>query len=290
MKKCPYCGEEYSDKSQYCLKCGTLLEPIPEPPRNTLLEHIQYGFKIARTRPKVFLPSLGIYVLLFVLVIAFVVSAGIGYSFIEDPSQMVPDVIPNTFIWSFLLLFIIMLYIGLVYEPFTQKVYLDATEDNEIRLWASFRYANSRIVEFLGAYILGLVVAVPILMFWATKLPYDVLMEYDYYGYDLLLQYGWPLLFFIPVGVVYQLGLHIMIWDDAGFFKSIRESIDFIRTSLLKLVGVFVIQFALSLILFRVPFGAIISQAVSIIINLALIDVFQRHKLDTGFEPETAIT
>ena len=290
MKKCPYCGEEYSDKSQYCLKCGTLLEPIPEPPRNTLLEHIQFGLKIARTRPNVFLPSFGVYVIYLVLLIVFILSSGIGYSFIEDPSQVSPDVIPDTFVGSFLLLFIITIYIVLIYEPFTQKVYLDATEGNEIRFWDSFRYANRRIVEFLGAYVLGLVVALPILMFWVTKLPYEVLMEYDYNDYDLLRQYGWPLLFFIPVGFVYLLALHLMIWDDSGFFKSMRESIEFIRTSLLKLVVVFFIEFASGLILFRVPFGAIISQVISIIFNLVLIDVFHRHKLDTGMEPETVIT
>lgn len=290
MKKCPYCGEEYSDKSQYCLKCGTLLESIPEPPRNTLLEHIQYGVKIAWKRPKVFLPSIGVYVLFLVLIIAFIFSSGIDYSLIEDPSQMQPDVIPDTFIGSFLLLFIILIYIGLVYEPFTQKVYLDASVGDEIRFWDSFRYANSRIVEFLGAYVLGFVVTVPILLFWTFKLPPEVLMNYDYNSYELLWQYGWPLLFFIPLGVVYLLALYIMVWDDAGFFKSMRESIEFIKTSLLKLIGVFFIQFASGLILFRVPFGAIISQVVSIIFNLVLIDVFIRHKIDTGNEPETIIT
>ena len=203
MKKCPYCGEEYSDKSQYCLKCGTVLEPIPVPPRENLVEHLQYGLKIARKRPSVFLPSIAVYALVILVAIGFVLSLGVGYAMLEDPSAFDPEILGGGMTLGFLAVFLGFIYIGLIFEPFSQHVYLAAATGEDIRLWNSFRYANSRIFSFLGAYLLGLVVAIPILIFWASKLPYDLLMHYDEMPNELILSYSWRLLFFLPLGLVY---------------------------------------------------------------------------------------
>ena len=289
MKKCPHCGEEYTDKSQFCLECGTLLEPIPEPPRKNLVEHLQYGLKIARKRPSVFLPYIIVYALVILVAIGFVLSLGVGYAMFEDPSVFDPEILAGGMTVGFLAAFLGFIYIGLIFEPFSQHVYYAAVTGEEIRLWKSFRYANSRIFSFLGAYLLGLVVAIPIFIFWFSKLPYDLLMRYDEVPNELILSYSWPLLFFLPLALVYEMALSIMVWGDMGVFNALKVSLDFLRSSYTSIGGIFVIRIVLSLVSTRIPFGAVISWIVSIILYIALIDVFQRYR---GFstESETGIT
>lgn len=287
MKKCPYCGEEYTDKSQYCLECGTLLEPIPEPPRKNLVEHLQYGLKIARKRPSVFLPSIVVYALIFIVVIVFVLSIGADYAMFEDPSAFDPEMIPSMTL-GFLAVFLGFIYIGLIFEPFSQHVYYAATTGEEIRLWKSFRYANSRIFSFLGAYLLGIVVTIPIFILWFSKLPIDLLMHYDEVPNELIWSYSWPLLFFVPLGLVYEMALSIMVWGGMGVFNALKVSLDFLRSSYASIGGIFVIRIVLGLVSTRIPFGAVISWIVSIILYIALIDVFQRYR-EFSTEPETGI-
>lgn len=172
MKKCPHCGKEYSDKSQYCLECGTLLESVPDPPRNTLIEHLKYGFSVVQKRPSVFLPIVAVYIVVIVFAVVFVLSIGLNYAVLEDPSQIDMGMLGGMTV-GLLVFFLAMIYIGLIYEPLAQNVYFNATTGQEIKFWNSFRYANSRIVSFLGAYLLGGVIGFPIMFFWMSKIPYE---------------------------------------------------------------------------------------------------------------------
>jgi hypothetical protein len=277
MKKCPHCGAEYTDKSQYCLECGTLLEPVPEPPRKNLLEHLRYGGKIARKRPSVFLPSILITVALMVIAVGLALSLGLGYSAFEDPSMYDPETIAGELALNVMVFFIGILYLGIIYEPFQQHVYYAAVTNEEINIWNSFKYANHRIVSFLGAYLLGLVVAFPILIFWMSKLPYDVLMNFEEIPNEVLLSFGWPLLFFMPVGLVYEMAISIMAWENTGIFNALKVSLDFLRSSYVSIGGIFVVRILLSLVTTRVPFGGILSWLVSILLYLTLIDVYRKY-------------
>lgn len=44
------------------------------------------------------------------------------------------------------------------------------------------------------------------------------MMMYEEPTMELILQYGWPLIFFIPLGMVYELALGLMVWEDIGVF------------------------------------------------------------------------
>ncbi len=288
MKKCPHCDKEYADKSQYCLECGTLLELVPDPPRNNLVEHLRYGVKIAKKRPSVFLPPILVTIAIILVSLGFLISLGINYAVIEDPSMFDPEVLPSSMAVSFLVTFLGVIYLGLIYEPFQQHVFYAAVNEDEIRLWRSFRYANSRIFSFLGAYLLGLVVAFPIMFFWASKLPYEVLMSYEDIPIELALRLSWPLLFFVPLGLVYEMAISIMVWENTGIFNALKLSLDFLRTSYTSIGGIFVIRIMLGLAATRIPFGGLVSWILSIVLYLVLIDVFQRSK-DFSVEPETMI-
>ena len=277
MKRCPHCGAEYTDKSQYCLECGTLLEPVPEPPRQNLLEHLQYGVKIALKKPGVFLPSILITVVMIAIAVGFIFSLGLDYTILDDPSMYDPETIASGLAFNVLVFFFGIIYLGLIYEPFQQQVYYAAVTGDEIKLWDSFKYANRRIFSFLGAYLLGLVVAFPILVFWMSKLPYDVLMNLEEMPNDVWLSYGWPLLFFIPVGLVYELAISIMAWENTGIFNALKVSLDFIRSSIVSVGGVLVIRILISFGVTRIPFGGILSWFVSILLYLTLIDVFRKY-------------
>lgn len=284
MKTCPHCGKEYSDKSQYCLECGTLLEKKLEPPRESLLDHIKYGVKVAQMKPKVFLPIILIYVGSFVMLLVIGLSVGVNAMYLEDPSQFSYEMFSSTTILLVVGFIIVMFYVALISEPFLQHVYLTAATGEEISLWDSLRYAHSRLLAFLGAYLLSMVVVIPVMFLWLSKIPYEVLMQYEDYSYELLLDYGLPLLLFIPVGILYTIGLDIMVWANLGFFKAINESMVFLKHSFMKLLGISVIQLIIGGVSTRVPFGAIISYFLYIILNISMIDVYMSYRASTNIE------
>ncbi len=283
MKVCPHCGKEYPDKSQYCLECGTLLEKKLEPPRDSILDHLKYGFNIVTKRPKVFLPTVLVYVIFFVLGIALVLSVGLSTSFFTDASAIDNMEFSGTSMLLFLVFILVVIYIGLVYEPFIQHIYITATTDNEINMRVSLRYAHSRLLAFLGAYLLAFVVAIPVIAFWMSKLPYDAVMNFEAYETEIFWSYGWPLLLFVPLGILYQLALNLMVWADLGFFKAVSESVQFIKHSYVKLIVVFVLQILASGLSTRVPFGGILMYIVYVMLSLSTIDIYRRYK-DTGVD------
>ena len=205
-------------------------------------------------------------------------SLGVGYAMFEDPSVFDPEILAGGMTVGVLAAFLGFIYIGLIFEPFSQHVYYAVVTGEEIRLWNSFRYANSRIFSFLGAYLLGIVIAIPIFILWFSRLPYDLLMRYDEIPNELIWSYSWPLLFFLPVALVFEMALSIMVWGDMGVFNALKVSLDFLRSSYTSIGGIFVIRILLGLVSTRIPFGAVISWIVSIILYIALIDVFRKYK------------
>ena len=211
------------------------------------------------------------------LAVGFFFSLGLDYTAFEDPPMYDPETISSDLMLNVLVFFFGILYLGIIYEPFQQQVYYAAVKGDEVKLWDSFIYANRRILSFLGAYLLGLVVAFPILIFWMTKLPYDVLMNFEEMPNDVWLSYGWPLLFFIPVGLVYEMAICIMAWENTGIFNALKISLDFLRSSIVSVGGILVIRIVISFGVTRIPFGGILSWFVSILLYLTLIDVYRKN-------------
>ena len=73
-----------------------------------------------------------------------------------------------------------------------------------------------------------------------------------------------------------------------GVFNAMKVSLDFLRSNYASIGGIFVIRILLGLVSTRIPFGAIISWVASVILYIALIDVFQRYSEFT-LEPDTVI-
>ena len=142
----------------------------------------------------------------------------------------------------------------------------------------SLKYAHSRLLAFLGAYALATVVTIPVFIVWMSKLPYDALMNYETYETEIFMTYGWPLLLFVPLGVLYQLSLDIMVWADLGLFKAMSESIAFIKHSFVKLLVVFLLQLVSTGVSTRIPLGGIIMYIVSVMLTLSTIDIYRRYK------------
>ena len=103
-------------------------------------------------------------------------------------------------------------------------------------------------------------------------------MRYDEMPNELIWSYSWPLLFFLPLALVYEMALSIMVWDNMGVFNALKISLDFLKSSYTSIGGIFIIRILIGVVSTRIPFGAVISWIVSIILYIALIDVFQRFK------------
>ncbi|MFC1803631.1 zinc-ribbon domain-containing protein, partial [Thermoproteota archaeon] len=188
MKVCPNCGKENADHYEFCIECGTPFEKQVEHPRTTITENIRFAFKLAGSNFKVFYPTLVAFV--GGIVVFIVMFLSIGVSFIGYEPDTIPT-IPTAGILIFFILFLALMYLGLVSIPTFQHVYMNAVQGVEINLRESFKYGRSRFLSYLLVFLLMGVLFV-IISFSALALfplfqtvPPDVMGNLDEINYML---------------------------------------------------------------------------------------------------------
>lgn len=171
---------------------------------------------------------------------------------------------------------IVLFYTGLVSTPFIQKVYYTAVIVGEIKFREILKYANSRLLAYLDAYILASILVIPVIIFWFSRFPFDVYTVYEEANIEIFTHSLW-LLLLIPLFALYEMALYIMTWDNVSLINAIRASYKFIIRRFENLIIISLISFTISVLSF-IPFGVFGSYFISIITNIAIIDVYLQYQ------------
>lgn len=281
MKVCPHCGKDYGNEVTFCVECGTLLEKIEDPPRDSLTENIKFALNLAGSNLKIFYPSLIILGGSIIMGIIMILTFGISlYNFgaPEAPS------FSGGMILGFLIIWIGGMYLGLVSIPFTQHVYKNAILEEEIDLRESFRYGRSMFLQYLGAVIAALLIfmtlALALFSFFPAvfDLPPEIISSPENLDYWTLLRSMSWILVLVPFFAFYGLAVYVMAWDNTGLIPALRSSYYYLRGRFVDLLVLLVLEIVSSIVVMEVPFGFILGQIITVIFNVALIDNYLSYQ------------
>lgn len=297
MKVCPDCNKISSDEMEFCNTCGAELVEWVFEPRIKAMDNLRYAYETARTNTKVFYPYLMMIGGMIGLVIVAVLGLGLSLSGFESSDS---SSVPWVGIGLFLVIYLGMAYLGLVSIPMFQDVYKNAILKIDLDFRKSFDYGRSRVGAYIAAYIiigfawaiLGFGVIMPLMDRNIDMYDFDPSMSPETIGYEMMGDIAPAFLIMLPFAVLVGLALHIMAWDNVEFGQSLRLSWKYFRSRWRDLLVIGLIGVILSGLFGIIPFGAIISYAILIIINLALIDNYLSYKttlipeLSPGISPE----
>lgn len=288
MKICPECGRENNDSSEYCTNCGSKLSELIYEPRMNVMDNLRYALNIASSNFKVFYPTLIMIGVIIGLAIVMVLS--IGLSFMGST----PESINSSWfgVIVFIALWLVMAYLGIVSIPAFQDVYKSAVMKVELDFRKSFDYGRSRFIAYLIAVILYGVVNV-VLVFVTLMLVFIPFFEYSYdptipleqFGYQMMLYLAPFLLIILPLMAVAFLSMNIMAWDNVDLWPAIKLTWSYIKKRWKDLLFLAVLE-VVSSFLGIIPLGFIVSYALSVIINLALIDNYLSYQTTLTQEPQ----
>jgi hypothetical protein len=294
MKMCPDCGKENPETSRFCKYCGAELTKPTYEPRMKVTDNIKYAFNITTSNLKIFYPTL------------IMVGAMIGFGVIFLITTMLAFIVPSSnasnstfefigIIFAFIVLLaeiLVMVYFAIVSVPAFQDVYKSAVTKTKIELRRSFNYGKSRFVSYLVATILFMVVGF-ILMF-ALSIPYlskfFEIASSSTLPPEQILQsmwwYGVPMaLIIIPYEAASYLAMWIMAWEDVDIGPAIKLGSVYIKKRWKDLLVILVIV-AASYVLMIIPIlGFIITYAIMVVLNLAVIDNYLSYKTTLNQEP-----
>jgi hypothetical protein len=255
----------------------------------SIVNNLKYALNIAGSNFKVFYPTLIMFgVMIGMLIIMFF---SFGINFIGYGPESAPS-IPWFGVIVFIVLWLVMVYLGIVSLPTFQDVYKSAVLKAELDFRKSFDYGRSRFISYLIAIIVigvvwiifGVVTIFPFMM-WYFDTSYDPTISPEQIGYKMIYQMAPLFLLIIPfVGVAY-LSLNIMAWDDVELWPSLKLTWGYIKRRWKDLFILMVIG-SVSILVSMIPLGFIISYAIEVILNLALIDNYLSYQTTLRQEPQ----
>jgi len=281
MKICPACGKESPDSYEYCSTCGSKLSELIYEPRTNIMNNLKYALNIAGSNFKVFYPTLIMFGAMIGMLIIMFFSFGI--SFIGYTPESTPN-IPWFGGIVFIVLWLAMAYLGIVSLPTFQDVYKSAVMKVELDFRKSFNYGRSRFISYLVAIIvigvvwiiIGAVTIIPFMM-WYLDTSYDPTISPEQIGYKMMYQMAPLFLVILPFVAVAYISINIMAWDNVEFWPSLKLSWGYIKRRWKDLFILMVIGFV-SILVVVIPLGFIISYAIDVILNLALIDNYLSYQ------------
>ena len=140
MNFCPRCGTRFEDETGICSNCeyGKVKEVAP---RVSAKDHLIYGLNVAAAKTKIFLAPLALYVVFLLIMVVFL---GSTLGIISQESAVLTRGVYIGF-------FILLLYLAVASTPFLYKTYLDAVDGKDISFRESFKYAKTRVIDYLLA-------------------------------------------------------------------------------------------------------------------------------------------
>jgi len=281
VKTCPACGKESPDSSEYCSTCGSKLTELTFEPRVNIVDNLKYALNIAGSNFKVFYPTLITFgAMIGMLIIMFF---SIGLSFIGYTPESTPST-PWLGIIIFIVLWLVMAYLGIVSLPTFQDVYKSAVLKAELDFRKSFNYGRSRFISYLVAIVVigvvwiifGAVTIIPFMM-WYFDTSYDPTISPEQIGIKMMYQMAPLFLVIIPFVAVTYLSMNIMAWDNVEFLPALKLTWGYIKKRWKDLFILMIIGFFSSLVVV-IPLGFIISYVIVVVLNLALIDNYLSYQ------------
>lgn len=207
----------------------------------------------------------------------------IGISFIGYTPESTPN-IPWLGGIVFIVLWLVMVYLGIVSLPTFQDVYKSAVLKVELDFRKSFDYGRSRFISYLIAIvvigvvwiIIGAVTIIPFMMRY-LDFSHDPVISPEQIVYRVMYQMAPLFLVIIPFVAVAYLSMNVMAWDNVEFWPALKLTWGYIKRRWKDLFILMVIGFVSSLVVV-IPLGFIISYVIVVILNLALIDNYLSYK------------
>jgi hypothetical protein len=246
-----------------------------------IVNNLKYALNIAGSNFKVFYPTLIMFGAMIGMIIIMFISMGISFIGYEPGST--PN-IPWFGGIIFIVLWLVMAYLGIVSIPTFQDVYKSAVLKAKLDFRKSFNYGRSRFISYLVAIIvigvvwiiIGAVTIFPFMM-WYLDTTYDPSISPEQIGYKMMYQMAPLFLVIIPFVAVAYLSMNIMAWDNVEFWPSLKLTWGYIKRRWKDLFTLMVIGFV-TILVGVIPLGFIISYAIEVILNLALIDNYLSYQ------------
>jgi len=232
---CPNCGKEIQDDYTVCPDCGERLK-TPEGERSTrpvevsAVGHLNMAWRIASAQPMVFAPAL-----LGGVISSIIDNLG-GTPFYQtgfSPLHLIAGLI--SLVGSIAVYILNFASIDMARDAYTEK---------PLDLGQSMSYVVSRIVTFIGASILSVLLSITIIL--------------------------------IPVAVMLSV---IVVMDETGVMIAAGRAFNVLITDLGDIIVILLLSIVGYALLGWVPFlGGLLTAALGVVISLAFIDVYYQYR------------
>lgn len=240
--KCPRCGNEVLEEASYCKTCGEKLQgPRTSEEAATpkgAAEHLSTAFKLATKKPMVFAPALigGV----ISMIISFIWTGPSGYGFSELGST--PGEYP------FLTMIGIASLIGSIISYILNFASIDMSRDayldQPLDLMSSVNYVIGRILPFILASIVGVLLSITIIL--------------------------------IPVVILMFV---ILVIDETGIGDAVSKAFKVLMYDPGDITLVLIVSIIGSAVLSYVPvICSLLEACLNVIIGLAFIDIYFHYK------------
>jgi hypothetical protein len=232
---CPNCGTEVDEDKKFCPECGYNIEG--EEPQymgagEDAVGHLTRAFNIAMDKPMVFIPTL-----LGGVVSALIgwIASGMGYSSGIGFGRFGALSILFSLAGSFFVYILSFASIDMGRDAYLNK---------PLSLGESIGYVFNRLVTFILASIVGVILSITIIL--------------------------------IPVvGLMFV----IMVMDETGITASLSRAFSLVGAELRDIVVIILLSIIGSAIISYIPIiSGLLQSALTVVVNLAFIDMYYRYK------------